>query len=165
MPIRTIPTISSLPELQQWRRALKGTIKKVAAPGIPRNFSVVSKQGGNYLTWAVTSGADGYEVDISTTGDFSTGITTVSLNSPDQVAYFDSVPTSGGAAPALRYYRVRATSGTITEPHSVKGGNSGVLSSTAIAPNDTTTTSTTGTDQYTSDEANAGSGRGKYYTF
>lgn len=165
MAQRTIPVITSIPELTQWRTALKKKIKKVVAPAVPWNFQVVSKQGGNYLTWAAVTDADGYEVDISTSGDFVSDVVTVSLTSPSQTAYFDSTPTSNGATPAARSYRVRATAGTITEPHSVKGINSGAVRSTAIAPNDTVTAPTTTADTTTTDRTQAGSSRGNYREF
>jgi hypothetical protein len=165
MAVRTIPTISSLPELAQWRHALKNSIKSVAAPMIPWNFQVTSKQGGNFLTWTSVKGADGYEVDVSTTGDFSTNITTIPLRSSVQTSYFDSVPTAQGGAPATRWYQVRATSGTVSQPHSVKGLNSGVISSNAIAPNDTTTASTTGSDGTTNDGGQSRTRGGRYFQF
>lgn len=131
-------------------------------PAIPWNFTVVNKQGGNYLTWQLVKGADGYRIDISTNGDFSTGVQTVTLKGQANTAYFDTVPTSGGTAPAARQYRVRATSGTINEPQKVDGINSGVIASTAIAPNDTTTVPTSQIDTTTNQSSQSRTGKGNY---
>lgn len=159
---QTVAVISNLPGLEQWRQALNTVVKGVLAPRIPWNFQVTNKQGGNYLTWQEVSGADGYVVEVSTNGDFSTGTTQVKLHGNANVAYFDSVPTSGGVSPAIRYYRIWATAGTTTEPQSVNGLPTGVISSTAIAPNDTTTTSTTGSDTTTTDRSQSGTRTGNY---
>lgn len=161
-----IPVISTLPELQLWRASLKNTLRKVAAPTIPWNFQGVTKQGGNYLTWTPVKGADGYEIDIATSADFSALIQLKTFNSQTDAAYFDSVPTQTGAAPAARYYRIRATSGTIAQPHSIKGRSSGAVGPlVAIAPNDTTTASSSSGDNSTSDKSNTGGGRGRYFTY
>ena len=141
-----IPTISNLSDPAQQillQRALLKATKTPVTPPVPLNFAVTSKQGGNYLTWLAMNKpgnpADGYIVEISTNGDFSTGTTAVTLKGAENSAYFDTVPTAQGAAPAIRYYRVHCTAGTISQPQSVTGRASGVISSTAISPNDTTT--------------------------
>lgn len=158
----SIPSITSIPGLVQWRNALTASTATVAPPRIPWNFAVASQQGGNYLTWQQVKTADGYIVDISTSGDFSTGVTSVSLPGNQNTAYFDTTPTASGATPAARYYRVRATAGTTQQPQSVSGQVSGVISSTAIPPNNTTTPSTTTLDTTTSDNSQATTGRGNY---
>lgn len=150
-----------VPMLNNWNKQLSSLAKKPPAPRVPWNFSVVNKQGGNYLTWQGVKEADGYMVDISTNGDFSTGVQTVPLLGQTNTAYFDNVPTSGGATPALRYYRVRATAGTSSNPQAVSGKATQVISSTAIAPNDTVTASTTKLDTTTTQGTSAG-GRGSY---
>lgn len=157
-----IPVITTLPGLDQWRNALQNSVKGVATPRVPWNFTVVNKQGGNYLTWQAVPNADGYIVDVSTNGDFSTGATSVNLAGNANTAYFDTVPTSNGATPGIRYYRVRATSGTAQQPQLVSGISTGVVSSTALAPNDTTTSPTTTRDTSTNDGTQAGTGKGSY---
>lgn len=162
MAQRTIPTIASLPQLAQWQAGLRQTIKQIASPPIPANVSVTSKQGGNYITWAAMTGADGYQVQISEDGDFAKLLSVVQLPSAQAIAYFDSVPTSGGAAPKKRYYRVAATSGTIANPQSTVGKPSSTVSATAISPNDTVTVPATSRDLSDYDRANAGSSNGDY---
>jgi len=159
---RPIPVLTSFPGIEEWRQSLKQTVKTVATPKVPWNFAVANKQGGNYLTWQLVEGADGYIVEISTTGDFSTGVDAKQLPGNENISYFDTVPTSGGAAPPIRYYRVRATAGTVNQPQSVQGIATGVISSTAIAPNDNVTTSTTTRDITTTDGTQAKTGIGDY---
>jgi len=160
--VNNIPVLTDFPGLAQWRQALQNSVKSVATPKIPWNFAVQNKQGGNYLTWQSVSGADGYIVDVSTSGDFSSGTTSVTLQGNANTAYFDTVPTAQGATPALRYYRVRATAGTTNQPQSVQGVASGVVSSQAIPPNDTTTASTTTLDTSTTDGTQATTRTGDY---
>jgi len=159
---RPIPVLNSLPGVEEWRQSLKQTVKTVATPKVPWNFVVSNKQGGNYLTWQIVEGADGYIVEISTTGDFSTGIDAKQLPGNENISYFDTVPTSGGATPPIRYYRVRATAGTVNQPQSVQGIATGVISSTALAPNDNVTGSTTTRDITTNDGIQARTGKGDY---
>ena len=141
-----IPTISNLSDPAQQillQRALTFATKTPLAPAPPLNFAVTSKQGGNYLTWLAMNKpgnpADGYIVEISTNGDFSTGAQQVTLKGANNNAYFDTVPTAQGAAPGIRFYRLHCTAGTISQPQSVISSPSGVIASTAISPNDTTT--------------------------
>jgi len=159
---RTIPTISTIPQLAQWQAGLRANIMRVLAPPVPANLSVTSKQGGNYVTWSTVKGADGFELDVSENGDMSNVLSTVALPSSQNTAYFDTVPVQGGSTPKTRYYRVRATAGTVQNPHNVKGVSSSVVSSTAIAPNDTVTASVTTTDNSNRDKINIGAGGGAY---
>lgn len=162
MAQNTIPVISNIPQLAQWQSALRQTLKIPTAPSIPANLAAASKQGGNYLTWSAVTGADGYQIEVSENGDFATVLNTVLLPGQQSTAFFDTVPTSAGAAPATRYYRVRATAGTVRSPQTVKGRTSSTVSSTAIAPNDTVTASTTTRDLSNYDSLNASSSIGDY---
>lgn len=162
MAQRTIPVISNIPQLAQWQAGLRGTLKSPNAPKVVANFNVVSKQGGNYLSWAQSKEADGYIVEISENGDFAVTLSKVQLPGNDATTYFDTVPTANGATPVKRFYRVRATSGTIKLPQTVFGKPTAVLSSTAISPDDTVTAPTTVLDTSDRDVLNVGSGRGDY---
>lgn len=162
MAQRTIPVISSIPQLLQWQAGLRATLKVPAATPVPANFAIASKQGGNYLTWAQINGADGYEVEISTDGNFETVLQRVLLPGVTATAYFDTVPTDSGTTPTKRYYRVRSTSGTKKAPQSVFGRPTSVLGSTAIAPNDNVTASTSAVDASNRDNFNVNSGTGDY---
>jgi hypothetical protein len=158
----TIPTITTIPGLSQWQAGLRQTLFSPTSPPIPANFAVASKQGGNYLTWATVKGADGYRVQVSTDGNFATILTAFLLPGNTATAYFDTVPTATGTAPAVRYYRVAATAGTVKNPQSTVGKPTSVLSSTAIAPNDTATASVAASDLSNRDALNAKSGNGNY---
>lgn len=160
---RTIPVITTAPGLAQWQAGLRQTLLSPVSPPIPANFVVASKQGGNYLTWSAVKGADGYQVEVSSAGDFSTILTAHLLPGNAATAHFDTVPTSSGVAPAIRYYRVKATAGTIKNPQSITGKPTSVLSSTAISPNDTATASVTGRDVSDRDKLNVKSGNGNYF--
>ena len=162
MPQRTIPVISSLPQLAQWQASIRGNLKQPVPPPVPANVAVASRQGGNYITWSAVTGADGYRIHVSETGDFSVVLTVFSLPSQQSTAYFDTVPTSKGAAPVTRYYRVNATAGTQSQPQSVQGKSSGTVSSKAISPNDTATNPTTVLDNSNYDALNKGSSKGRY---
>lgn len=157
-----IPVLTALPGIEEWRQALNKRLKVPLAPKVPWQFKVSNKQGGNYLTWDVVKGADGYIVSVSSNGDFSTGVDEHKLPGNQAVSFFDSVPTSGGAAPAARFYTVRATSGTVSNPQSVQGIATGVVSSTALAPNDTTAPSTTALDTTTNDSIQSRTRTGNY---
>jgi hypothetical protein len=162
MPQRTIPVIASLPQLAQWQTGIRAGLKIVVAPPVPANFTLVTKQGGNYLQWAATKGADGYLVEVASAGDFSNIFTSHLLKGQQSVAYFDTAPTATGTAPATRYYRVSGTGGTVTKPQSITGRPSAVLSGKAIAPNDTVTGSTSARDNSNYDALNVAAGRGRY---
>jgi hypothetical protein len=98
MAQNTIPVISSIPALAQWQAGLRQTLKIAAAPPVPANFTIISKQGGNYLQWAKMRDADGYQVEVSENGDFAAVLTNVQLPGNDSVTYFDTVPTSGNTS-------------------------------------------------------------------
>lgn len=159
---QSLPIITGIPGVQQWQQILKTVNSSPQTPKIPWQFTVKNQQGGNYLTWQVVAGADGYVVDISTNGDFSVVLSSINLPGINNITYFDTAPTANGVAPTVRYYRVRATAGTTNQPQSVLGLTTGVVSSTAIAPNDTTTTPSAKLDTTTTDTHQAGTGSGNY---
>ena len=122
-------------------------LRRAFVPRIPWNFMAEGKTDGILLTWEPVSGADGYEILRSDTGNFSNSIETtdnvltIALSSGQQDSYFDAL----GATSVTRYYMIRATAGTISSPHSVKGPLSGKISQTSGSG--TTTSDTTTTDE------------------
>src|SRR5262245_34723385 len=162
MSQRTIPVISSLPELTQWQAGLRGGLKIAVAPPVVANLRVSTKQGGNFLEWSPITGAHGYRVEVSEDGDFSTILTSINLVGNQAVTWFDTVGTSSGTAPTKRYYRVSATSGTVRNPQSTQGKPSGVVGASAIAPNDVVTAPATSVDTINYDALNKNSGTGPY---
>jgi hypothetical protein len=163
MPLPTISNTGLLIQfLQQWQKQINKLGLNIITPQIPWNFKVESKQGGNQLSWNKVPVGDGYEVLMSNTGDFSTGANIITIPNVSFTSYFDPVSTSGGATPAIRYYQVRATNGTPAQPHVVKGNPTQALSSTAIAPNDTATASTSSIDTSTNDDSQANTRFGSY---
>lgn len=168
MANRGIPVINNLPEFQQWRNALKDSSTSVPTPKAPWNLTVSSQQGGNYVTWQVVTGADGYILNVSTDGNFNPNnpnLTSIRLPGGQNISRFDSTPTAQGATPAKRYYQVAATAGTTNNPQSVVGPFTTVVSQTAIPPNNVVTASTTNRDLGTTDKIQSSAGRvgGSYY--
>jgi len=155
---RTLPVIRSWAELEQWRQGLNPLVNRPATPRAPRNFKVTNQRGGNLLEWAAVSGADGYEVLKSTSTDF-TDPEIIPLRSPEGTAYFDSLSGSGAAVTVTRHYKVRATAGTSTNPHSVLGKLTGMISSTSIDAADVATASTVQSDPVVQDDGYDGGGR------
>jgi hypothetical protein len=160
--MNNIPVIADFPGLARWRQGIQEGVVSVATPKIPWNFQVSSQQGGNLLSWQAVDSADGYIVEISTTADFSTGTSIKQLPGNQNINYFDTVPTANGVAPGQRWYRVCATAGTVNRPQSVEGLFSGIVASTAIAPNDTVTAPSTARDTTTNDKLQVGTSTGKY---
>lgn len=158
---KNLPVIPGL-GFQQWRAALSPSLRRLTAPIIPWNFTGTTKQGGNYLTWSAVNGADGYEVQVAATGDFATNPVIHQLPGNNNISYFDSVPTQQGQTPPQRWYRVRATSGTLTLPQQAKGNWSGAIALTAIAPSNVGTPSASTSDTTTTDQSNSKGGRGDY---
>lgn len=162
MAQRTIPVISTIPQLIQWQQNLKQNLIVPLPAPVPANFTVKSQQGGNYLSWTQMKGADGYEIDKSVTGDFATVLQTISITGGQNVAFFDPIQTASGATPTKYYYRIRSTAGTSTQPQISKGKSSAVISATAIAPNDTVTAPATIIDTSNYDKQNTNSSAGDY---
>jgi hypothetical protein len=163
-----IPVFHDFRQLNEYlnrsQRALKPILKRVRTPGIPFNFRATSQQGGNKLEWAAADGADGYVIEWASTENFEAGFSAIPLRDQDQLEYFDSVPTSGGAAPARRCYRMYSTAGTTHNPHSIKGEYTQTLCSDAIAPDDTVTAEVSNQDDSTDDEYQSRAGRFGRYT-
>jgi hypothetical protein len=157
-------TAQLVQNLQQWQKRLNKLAPNIQNPQIPWNFAVKSAQGGNLLTWAKVPVGDGYLISISTSIDF-TNANTITLPNRTITSYFDQVATSGGATPSIRYYKIQATNGTIHQPHSVVGNATGVLSSVAIAPNDTATAPSTAQDSTTDQDTQNNTRHGNYNDF
>lgn len=150
----TLPTITSyadmLQKLEAWRQVLTPSASSTPiTPRSPFNFSAqggVAGTTGILLTWERVPHADGYEIQSSPNGDFSSVGVSVAIDNGSQTSYFDSL----GVASTQRYYRIRATNGTIAQPHTVKG--------TLTAP--INATSGSGVTSY--DNVSNGSGHGAW---
>ena len=155
MPSRALPTINTreqlLPYLKQWSRSLAPLLRRPTTPQAPWRFRVTNQRGGLLLEWDTVSEADGYELLKSSTPDLSVP-EIISLNSAQANSYFDPVSGSGAGVTGTRYYKLRATAGTETNPHSVKGLLTGIVSATSIDPADTATAGGTTFDTTTSDD-------------
>jgi len=143
-------TSDILQRLQTWRITLQNALRQNAParqPQVPFNFQATNARGGITLSWAAVPGADGYEIQSSSNGDFSTANIVV-VGSQAQTSLFDSL----GGPPTTRYYRIRSTAGTANAPHSVKGSWSASITHRSIDTTDTGTTPTTHVDNVTSDQ-------------
>jgi hypothetical protein len=155
---RSLPSVGSFSQLQQymgtWKHNLTRVLQRPIGPRVPPNFRITNARGGFRLEWAFTEGADGYEIQRSDDGSFSSNVVTIPVRHRDQTSYFDPM---GGAA-VERYYRVRATAGTENAPHSVGGPFSTSVSHTSIDASDTVTVPSTNYDNGTSDQSSVGAG-------
>ena len=139
MPTK-LPTIARnadlLIGLKVWQRTLSPNLIRPRSFRPPFNFraSTPTATGtGITLDWSTVRGADGYEIQRSSNGDFSTGYTIIVIYSGRQESHFDSL----GATGTQRWYRIRATGGNALAKHSIKGAWSSVIKATS---NDGTTT-------------------------
>lgn len=140
----SLPTINSLDQavsqLKVWQQSLNQVVSIPKAPRTPFNFQAAGAAAGVTgipLSWEQVSGADGYEIQMSQTGDFSSAGIIATLPSPAATSYFDNTISTG----AKRYYRIRATSGTTNQPQSVKGIWSAPITQTSGSPTTTYDTS------------------------
>lgn len=167
MAQRALPTITNpqqqLDAQKNSQVALASTIALPRTPIAPRNFSATSQRGGILLSWSPLvinpgasappssnkiSVADGYELLRSDNGSFAPGAyVSIALRDPSQTSYFDSL----GGAVATKYYRLRATNGTASNPYSIHGIFTGTVKQSSIDASDTVTTPTTARDTQTTD--------------
>jgi hypothetical protein len=122
--MNTLPQINSLeellPALKIWQQTLNPVISTPPIPRSPFNFHATGGAAGAIgitLNWEQVSGADGYQIQSSTTGDFSTAPIVATLSSISATSFFDNTVVTG----VKKYYRIRSTSGTLSNPQSVQG--------------------------------------------
>lgn len=130
----SLPTIHSANEaprkLKIWQQQLNPVVNQPKAPRTPFNFQASGGAAGvlgNQLSWDRVQGADGYQIQMSSTGDFSSAQVIATLTSPVATSYFDNTVQSA----VKRYYRIRSTSGTTNQPQSVQGIWSAPISQTS----------------------------------
>ena len=175
---RVLPVISDTKQLQQylvsWRSKLNQTLKTTTPPPPPFNFTATGVRGAINLAWSAlnvgavgkgqlgqnSGGPDGYEILKSASGTFGSDVVTIPLRDINQTSYTDPV---GGNVTTV-YYRIHATAGTPSSPHSVTGPDSGVVKATSIDSNDTVTTPVTTRDNYLTDSIRATARFGRYQT-
>ncbi len=151
---RGLPTITPTNQndvasyLKGWGVTLRRTLSSPPTPKTPWGFRVTNQRGGNLLQWSKVKGADGYEILRSDSADFNDVTFSRKLPGGEQTSYFDSL---GGAA-AKKDYKIRATAGTDSQPQSVSGVLSGMVSNTSLDATDIVTAPTTSHDLFTSDE-------------
>jgi hypothetical protein len=163
----TLPTITSVSDLtrvlKKWQTQLNPLLKVPKTPHAPWNFAATRQRGGILLSWAAgaQTDVDGYIILRSDNGDFANPVT-IPIQSAKQNSYFDPLGgTTGGTAAITKWYRIRATNGTVQNPQSILGILSGAVTTTSIDPTDTVTPATTTRDITTSDTTQSSAGRGR----
>lgn len=159
---RSLPTITSGQPIEQllttWWAHLNPLVQNARPQPTPLNFSVTNARGGLNLSWSPVTGGDGYEILKSISGSFTDDLQVVPVKNRNQAQFFDS---TGGNALTV-HYRLRTTSGTITNPQSQRGPESGVIRHTSIDASDTTSVPVTVRDNFTTDKTRALSRLGNY---
>lgn len=130
----SVPAITSLNDivskLNLWRQQINPLVSQPILPRSPFNFQAqggIAGTTGILLGWDQVPHADGYEIQSSPTGDFSTVGVSVVIDNGAQTSYFDSL----GVASTKRYYKIRATGGTVAQPHTIKGTLTAAISATS----------------------------------
>lgn len=161
-----LPTIHSANEaprkLKIWQQQLNPVVNQPKPAATPFNFQAAGGASGVLgisLSWNRVPGADGYQIQMSPTGDFSSAAIIATLTSPVATSYFDNTVQSS----VTRYYRIRSTSGTTNQPQSVQGIWSAPISQTSGS-------ATTSYDTVSGSSGNAGwnrplGGRARLNTF
>jgi len=129
-----LPVINSLeqllPSLKVWQQALNPTLNLPVAPRTPFNLRATGGAAGATgitLNWDIVKGADGYEIQSSSNGDFSTAAIVATLTNGAATSWFDNTQVTS----VKRWYRIRATNGTTQSPHYVKGPWSAPINNTS----------------------------------
>ena len=161
----SLPTISGtqnpINSLINWQQQLAPAVTNALPAPTPQNFGVTNSRGGLQLTWSPipnNDSVDGFEILKSQNGSFTDDLQVIPVSGGQQSSFFDSM--GGGAQTA--HYRIRATSGTASNPQSVRGPDSGVVSHTSIDSGDTTTKPSTRFDQFTTDATRSQARKGNY---
>lgn len=171
---RNLPTVQNFTQLQQylvrWKTSMRLVMRSAVPPPPPLNFQAKGIRGANVLSWSevqtvstkgilgtVSSGPDGYEILKSASGDFTTDLVVIPIRDPKQTQYIDSV----GGDPTKVSYKIHTTAGTIGQPHSVSGPDSGTVTQTSLDSADMSAP-TTVFDNWTNDFVRATARVGRY---
>ncbi|MCI0348858.1 MAG: hypothetical protein L0Z53_05475 [Acidobacteriales bacterium] len=132
---RAIPTLTSEGDvvafLKRWQSSVRHLLRRPTNPARVPNFKATSHNNGILLEWGSVRGADGFEVVRADTADFSGETVSSLIRSGKQRAFFDAVPLG-----TTRHYKIRATAGTLSEPQTILGPLSFVVSATSGHPLD-----------------------------
>jgi hypothetical protein len=164
---RSLPVVNNPTDTNstfaKWNNQIATPLKTSVPATTPRNFSVTSKQGGLQLSWSPVHDSslgspDGYQILKSLDGSFTDDLVVIPVSGAANSSYFD--PLGGSATSAS--YRIRTTSGTVGNPQSKWGAESGVVAHTSIAASDTATKPTTNFDNWTTDKTASTTRKGNY---
>lgn len=166
---RSLPTVNTQDiagTLENWKNKLTPVVKNSLPAPTPYNFAVTSSRGGLQLNWSpvqtpadtALGSPDGYEILKSPNGSFTDDLQIISIRGANQSSYFDS--TNGNALTC--HYRIRTTSGTASNPQSMRGPESGTVAHTSIDSNDTNTVPTTIFDNFTTSKTRSNARLGNY---
>lgn len=160
---KSLPVITD-PKLAVWRSFLAPLVKRALPPPTPRNFQATNVRGGIQISWSPLQrpqvgrpGPDGYELLRSVDGSFTGDVQVLPINNHQQTSFFDPFGT-----PTTVHYRIRATSGTVNNPQSLRGPESGVIRHTSLDPSDNSSRPTTRHDNYTNEKVSSMARFGNY---
>jgi len=121
---QSLPIVYSLaeliPTLKVWQQSLNLPLRLPQLPRIPFNFRATSGPAGTLiitLRWERVVGSDGYQLQSSMNGDFSSvnvAPILATIRGSEAIIWVDSPGIS-----TKRWYRIRATAGTASQPQSV----------------------------------------------
>ena len=146
-----------------WQTQLANNVRNATPQATPQNFTVTNSIGAITLNWGIvpnSTNADGYEILKSPSGSFTTDLQIIPVKNVNQTSYVDTSVAGGTKC----FYRIRTTSGTIQNPQSQRGPESGVLWHTSLISNSTSPV-TTKQDSYTSDATRSLARNGNYGAF
>ena len=163
---RSLPTLTDQDPatmFANWQTQLANNVRNATPQATPQNFTVTNSIGAITLNWGIvpnSTNADGYEILKSPSGSFTTDLQIIPVKNVNQTSYVDTSVAGGTKC----FYRIRTTSGTIQNPQSQRGPESGVLWHTSLISNSTSPV-TTKQDSYTSDATRSLARNGNYGAF
>lgn len=126
-----LPTITSpqqlLGGLKQWQQQLNPAVSLPPEPRAPFNLRISSGTATNSLSWEKVSGAQGYEVQVSQNGDFTSAPIITTPSDSSATSHVDPTIVNG----VKRWYRIRTTTGTANQPGLLKSAWSAPVISTS----------------------------------
>lgn len=146
MAIRALPNVTPGSDfyatMKSWQQILAPVLATKNPPSVVMSLSAKGVSGGILLSWSLmtqNSGVDGYVIQSANSGDFSANYAEIPIPNGQQTSYLDAQATG-----TVKYYRLIATTGTLSSPQQSRSNPTGVISATAGSGSTTFDTSQTG---------------------